>query len=309
MNLGTNVPLITTALIDAKGQMAQPWYQFIVTLFTRTGGTLGGSTDDLKQQIADLQAEVELLFAQASAGNADILAQVMQLRLLRAMRAQTPPPPPVPPLVSGTAPAPAPTPPPFNSPPPQLADLWQAMALKTGAPAVPAAPAPPPPQRPFDDGGIQTTLAILWAQFTAAIAGMLNLTGKTITGGAFDAESVVAPDIEATANLQADAFFTLPNAGTLTIATGAVTITASHHRVDTEGAVPADDLDTINGGSGGVVLIIQNTDDARMVTVKHGTGNIYLDGGADKVLDNVRDRLMLIGSGSTWLQLAYANNS
>ena len=62
----------------------------------------------------------------------------------------------------------------------------------------------------------------------------------------------------------------------LTISSGAVTITQGHHSIDTEGNAANDDLDTINGGSGGEILLILPNNDDRTVRIRHGIGNIFL---------------------------------
>lgn len=78
-------------------------------------------------------------------------------------------------------------------------------------------------------------------------------------------------------------------------------------RLDTEGGAGADDLDTINGGRLGQMLIVQSTNAARTVTAKDGTGNLAL--GADRALDNPQDRLMLVYDGANWCEIAFANNA
>ena len=105
------------------------------------------------------------------------------------------------------------------------------------------------------------------------------------------------------------------NAGTfilartdLTIASGAVTATRSYHRLDTEGAAATDDLDTINGGTTGHILVIQSNSAARVVVVKHGTGNIFLNGMADFSLTGGRDKLALISLGTEWNEIGRGNN-
>ncbi len=62
----------------------------------------------------------------------------------------------------------------------------------------------------------------------------------------------------------------------LTISSGAVTTTQAHHSIDTEADAANDDLDTINGGSGGEILLILPANDARTVRLRHGVGNIFL---------------------------------
>jgi hypothetical protein len=97
----------------------------------------------------------------------------------------------------------------------------------------------------------------------------------------------------------------------LTIATGAITVSRTdpvlYHKVETQGAVSSDDMDTINGGYAGQVLVLQATNSARTVVAKDGTGNLVLN--ADRSLDNTEDKLMLINlNGTDWHELSFSNN-
>lgn len=94
----------------------------------------------------------------------------------------------------------------------------------------------------------------------------------------------------------------------LTIVAGVVTATKSYHTIAGEGGV-ADDLVTINGGVDGMRLVIRAVSDTVDITVKHNTGNIFLDG-TDFVMNNQYDLLELIYDSTLakWIQLARANN-
>lgn len=83
--------------------------------------------------------------------------------------------------------------------------------------------------------------------------------------------------------------------GTLTIASGVITVPAYAEMVvlDTESAAATDDLDTINGGIAGMTIRVTTTSASRDVVVKHGTGNIRLNGASDRTLDNPRHVLTL----------------
>jgi len=70
----------------------------------------------------------------------------------------------------------------------------------------------------------------------------------------------------------------------LTLATGAVARTQWMHTLDTQGDAASDDLNTIAGGVEGDVLRVYLADAARIVTLKHGTGNIATSSGADIVM-------------------------
>lgn len=100
-----------------------------------------------------------------------------------------------------------------------------------------------------------------------------------------------------------------------TIATGAITVKNPKTqiiRVDTEAAAATDDLDTINGpGRDGQVIELKTQSNSRDVTVKHGTGNISLAGGADFVLDALNDRIALQWTGgiNKWCEVSRSNNA
>lgn len=99
-----------------------------------------------------------------------------------------------------------------------------------------------------------------------------------------------------------------PDAGELTIATGAVTATGSFHTIDTESDAASDDLDTINGGTDGMFLTIMAEDGARTVVAKDGTGNLQLSG--DCTLDNAQDTLTLlyVAALSAWVEISRSDN-
>ena len=92
----------------------------------------------------------------------------------------------------------------------------------------------------------------------------------------------------------------------LTISAGAVTLTNSHHRIDTESAAATDDLDTITNISSNILLVIHPVSAARTIVVKHGTGNILCVGGSDITLDDEYDFAILIYDGTTskWFALS-----
>ena len=91
-------------------------------------------------------------------------------------------------------------------------------------------------------------------------------------------------------------------ASELTISGGVVTKTQSYHTIDTESDGATDDLDTINGGAAGDILIFSPNHTDRTVVVKNGTGNIVCD--ADITLDTSTEYVVLIYDGSNWQLLA-----
>ena len=74
------------------------------------------------------------------------------------------------------------------------------------------------------------------------------------------------------ANIELDA------AAELTIAAGVVTFTKSYHKIDTQADAATDDLDTINVGADGRILLLRAENAARTVVLKNGTGNLDLGG-------------------------------
>jgi len=93
----------------------------------------------------------------------------------------------------------------------------------------------------------------------------------------------------------------------LTISGGVITVTGSRHAVDTEAVAASDNLDTINGGTDGAILVLKAANDARTVVVKDGTGNLQLAG--DFSLTHSADRLTLMYDGTTWVELARSDNA
>lgn len=93
----------------------------------------------------------------------------------------------------------------------------------------------------------------------------------------------------------------------LTIAGGSITPTGPVHFVDTEGDAASDDLDTITTGSvpDGHSLILFAANGARDVVIKHGTGNIFLVGDANKTLDDDEKAIMLVRNGSNWYEAGW----
>lgn len=92
----------------------------------------------------------------------------------------------------------------------------------------------------------------------------------------------------------------------LTISSGAVTITKSLHYIDTEGDAASDDLDTINGGTEGDILILRAANNSRTVVVKNATGNILCAG--DFSLDNTADSITLLRGSGSWVEISRSDN-
>jgi len=88
----------------------------------------------------------------------------------------------------------------------------------------------------------------------------------------------------------------------LTIAGGVITVTKSYHILTPQGGA-VDDLDTINGGTDGMLLTLKG-DGTFQIDVKHGTGNIFLSGGVDYLLPTTQERITLMydGTRAEWIE-------
>lgn len=85
---------------------------------------------------------------------------------------------------------------------------------------------------------------------------------------------------------------------------GAITVTQTCHKVDTNADAASDNLDTINGGVNGMLLVLRPENDARTIVVRHNQGNIWLKHKQDFALDDVRDGLVLMYDGTKWFDLS-----
>jgi hypothetical protein len=117
------------------------------------------------------------------------------------------------------------------------------------------------------------TLASLVADLASTAVGLgASLVGINDTGSLITATQVEA------ALQELRTVFALKAATTLTIATGAITVTQGLHKIDTEASAATDDLDTINGGAEGIVFWARIVNNGRNVVIKHQTGNIVCTG-------------------------------
>jgi hypothetical protein len=137
-----------------------------------------------------------------------------------------------------------------------------------------------------------------------------------VDGQGIDAADVTTPianlksAVEDTLNgVQAFDRISLGSAEALTISSGAVSPTKTHVTVDTEGAAAADDLDTINNGAAGRLLWVRCVNAGRVVTIKHGTGNVTTATGADMVLNSTTLYCVLIYSGTGWVAALMPNST
>jgi hypothetical protein len=118
--------------------------------------------------------------------------------------------------------------------------------------------------------------------------GLLNLNFNNVNVASFDSTGNITPTGRLKKILGATA------RQSATIASGAITINddSSYLSVATEGGAATDDLDTINGGLSGDILIVTAFSGSNTVVMKDGTGNLRLAG--DFSLDNADDTITLM---------------
>ena len=85
---------------------------------------------------------------------------------------------------------------------------------------------------------------------------------------------------------------------------GIIAVTQMLHTVDTFEGAASDDLVTVNGGATVNLIVLKAEHTDRTVVVKHGTGNIWLQGKADISLDDLEDGIMLVWTGTNWIDIA-----
>lgn len=107
-------------------------------------------------------------------------------------------------------------------------------------------------------------------------------------------------------DLSIGGFFGVGTPSELTISGGIVTATKSNHRIDTQDDDPSDDLNTINGGGEGDILIISPASSARTIVVKDDAGNLSI--ATEFSMDNAADHMTLMRRGANWLELSRSKN-
>lgn len=152
----------------------------------------------------------------------------------------------------------------------------------------------------YQDSDNTLDFAVPAADTSTAGVSELATTAETITGT--DATRTVTPAGLAGA-IRGDNT-------TYTIATGAITLTNfGRLRIDTESAAATDDLDTINGGIQGAIVVFRSLSSSRDTTFKDGTGNMRLAG--DFILTSADDQIMLIYDANTsvWYEIGRNDNA
>lgn len=95
----------------------------------------------------------------------------------------------------------------------------------------------------------------------------------------------------------------------VTIVAGVITVPAGVRNitVDTEAFAASDDLDTINGGDSGDIVVFKAASSTRTVVWRDGTGNLTLV--ADFSGTHIDDTITLERTGTGWRQMASADNT
>ena len=118
--------------------------------------------------------------------------------------------------------------------------------------------------------------ASIWAKGSS---GSSNLPFDAFTGG----NSIISRD-----SFYLPSNLVLKRSDPVSVSSGVITVDSSYHTIQSSGNV---DIDTINGGVDGMVLIIRPLS-SNEVTIKHNTGNIRI--GSDKTLSSINDKITLI---------------
>lgn len=130
---------------------------------------------------------------------------------------------------------------------------------------------------------------------TASPAVKLDVSGAIAASGALTGTGLAITGSGTIRKLLTDA------STELTIASGAVTVTQTFHRIDTEADAASDDLATINGGTDGQFLVLRAEHTAREVVLTTA-GNITTGDGNSVALDELYKFVLLIydGNRSKW---------
>jgi hypothetical protein len=133
---------------------------------------------------------------------------------------------------------------------------------------------------------------------------------NSLPDGGIDADAVgnLALDGDLTVDGAAllSGFLSLGTPSTVEISSGAITISRTHHLIDTEGLAAVDDLDTINGGQVGSLLVLRAVSTSRKTTFKDSIGNIRC--GGDFTLANSSCLIVLLLEDNGWKCIAKSTN-
>lgn len=154
-------------------------------------------------------------------------------------------------------------------------------------------------------------IAAVEGEATVVLSGTLTATsyGGITEANLLDkaATETVSGAYTFSGRLTASDFLNLGTATELTISTGAVTATQSHHTIDTQDDDASDILDTINGGTAGDILILSAASSERTIVCTDDSDNLRLAG--DFSLTHVNDKIVLLKGSTTWAELSRSDNN
>lgn len=150
--------------------------------------------------------------------------------------------------------------------------------------------------------------------FVDTVAGKIYFATGTVSSADWDVLPQLLSQLTVDSDLNLLGVFKLLNAqgidfqasSELTIATGVITQTQTLHSVDTQSEGPSDDLDTITPDSDLNVLILKQENAARVVTLKHGTGNLLLPDDKDLIM-RFNVNYMFIFNTTNWVLASNSN--
>lgn len=144
--------------------------------------------------------------------------------------------------------------------------------------------------------------------FVDTAAGLIYFATGTTSSADWDVLPQLLSQLTVDADLDLLGIFRLLNVqgidyqalSELTIAAGVITATQTLHSVDTQSEGPSDDLDTITPDTDINILYLQPENVGRIVTLKHGTGNLLLPNGNDIVM-TFNINYPFIYDGANWI--------
>jgi hypothetical protein len=119
-------------------------------------------------------------------------------------------------------------------------------------------------------------------------------------------------DVSVDGSVSVGGFLNIGTTADLEIASGVITVTQTNHAIDVEGGsgggLVTDDVDTINGGSDGDLIILRAKNGGRTIVFTE-LGNLAL-GASTRSLTHRDDRMMLIYDAevSVWAEMFFADN-
>ena len=135
----------------------------------------------------------------------------------------------------------------------------------------------------------------------------MNTDGNMTVEKTLSSQDIVNKNTLKTKSITLDKLIIPQDQKQIVISGGVITVTNTFHSVRVETG-SSDDLDTINGGVDGQILIIRPYDNNDIV-LKNNADNILCNGANDITLNTSQDIAMLIYQSDTWIQLFYSNTT